>query len=151
MPWRCGHHICLQDRKSRVRIPPGSKVFRNVYIAVLLSKLCALSLCVLEKNKCFFKSYTFVKFCGILPYRFFPRSNIRYYTSALSFLAECTGAFNRTFSTHFGIDPARWSSRPLFDPQIAVSDPGAEFMLMTYNFSVQLQNCEESKHNKIAK
>jgi hypothetical protein len=35
--WYSGHRIRLHNRRSWVRIPPGCKVFRNVYIAVLLS------------------------------------------------------------------------------------------------------------------
>jgi hypothetical protein len=35
--WLSGHRVRLQNRRSRVRIPPGCKVFRNLYIAVLLS------------------------------------------------------------------------------------------------------------------
>jgi hypothetical protein len=31
----CGH--CLQSRRSRVRIPPGCKVFWSLYIALLMS------------------------------------------------------------------------------------------------------------------
>jgi hypothetical protein len=37
--WQSGHCVQLQNRRSRVRIPPWCKVFRNLYIAVLLSKL----------------------------------------------------------------------------------------------------------------
>jgi hypothetical protein len=32
-----GRRVRLRNRRSRVRIPPGCKVFRNLYIAVLLS------------------------------------------------------------------------------------------------------------------
>jgi hypothetical protein len=33
--WHSDHHVHLQNRRSRVRIPPGCKVFRNLYIEVL--------------------------------------------------------------------------------------------------------------------
>jgi hypothetical protein len=42
--WHSGHCVHLQNRRSRVWIPPGCVVFRNLYIAVLLS------LWVLEKK-----------------------------------------------------------------------------------------------------
>jgi hypothetical protein len=33
--WHSGHRVrLLQNRRSRVRIPPGCKVFRNLYIAL---------------------------------------------------------------------------------------------------------------------
>jgi hypothetical protein len=35
--WHSGHYIRLQNRISSVRIPPGYKVFKSLYIAVLLS------------------------------------------------------------------------------------------------------------------
>jgi hypothetical protein len=34
--WRSGHHIRHRNEKTRVRIPPGYKVFRETYVAVLL-------------------------------------------------------------------------------------------------------------------
>jgi hypothetical protein len=37
--WHSGHCVRLVNRRSRVRIPPGCKVFRSLYIAVLLSGL----------------------------------------------------------------------------------------------------------------
>jgi hypothetical protein len=37
--WHRGHRVCQQDIWSRVRIPPGCKVFRSLNIAVLLTKL----------------------------------------------------------------------------------------------------------------
>jgi hypothetical protein len=35
--WNSGHRVRLQIRRSRARIPPGCKVFRKLYIVVLLS------------------------------------------------------------------------------------------------------------------
>jgi hypothetical protein len=35
--WFSGHRVRLQNRGSRVQVPPGCKVFMNLYIAVLLS------------------------------------------------------------------------------------------------------------------
>jgi hypothetical protein len=60
--WHCGHRIRLQNRRSRVRIPPRRKVFRSLYIAVLLSKLnlhCR-SVYMFEKNKRFNNMYIFL-------------------------------------------------------------------------------------------
>jgi hypothetical protein len=37
--WHGGDQVGLQNKKSRVRIPPGCKVFRSLYISFLLSKL----------------------------------------------------------------------------------------------------------------
>jgi hypothetical protein len=60
LPWRrgicSGQRVHLQNRRSRVRISPGCKVFRNLYIAVLLQKvnMYVLSLCVIEKKKVFY-------------------------------------------------------------------------------------------------
>jgi hypothetical protein len=34
--WHSGHRVRIPNRWSRVRIPPGCKVFRTLYIAVLL-------------------------------------------------------------------------------------------------------------------
>jgi hypothetical protein len=34
--WHRGHRVHQQNRISRVRIPPGCKVFRNLYIAVFV-------------------------------------------------------------------------------------------------------------------
>jgi hypothetical protein len=45
-PWHCGHHVGVQNRISRVRIPPGCKVVRFLYIAVRLSNLNTHCHCV---------------------------------------------------------------------------------------------------------
>jgi hypothetical protein len=50
--WHSGHRVRHQNRRSQVRIPPGCKVFWNVYIAMLLSWqyiICIVIVCTLEK------------------------------------------------------------------------------------------------------
>jgi hypothetical protein len=48
--WQSGHRVRLQNRRSRVRIPSGCEVFRNLCIAVLLSKLNTHCHCVYLKK-----------------------------------------------------------------------------------------------------
>jgi hypothetical protein len=59
--WHSGHRVRLQKRRSQGRIPPGCKVLRSLYIAVLLS------LCVFEKNKRFKKLFLIPQWAKILP------------------------------------------------------------------------------------
>jgi hypothetical protein len=49
-----GHRVRLQNRRSRVRIPPGCKVLLEfIHCSAVVITKCALSLCVLKKNECF--------------------------------------------------------------------------------------------------
>jgi hypothetical protein len=56
VPWRRGIVVIASayiTEESRVRIPPGCKLFRNIYIAELLSQFKMPCHCVyLRKNKC---------------------------------------------------------------------------------------------------
>jgi hypothetical protein len=52
--WHSGHRVRLQARRSWVRIQPRCKVFRPIYIAVLVAKLKMHCQCTIlrKKTKC---------------------------------------------------------------------------------------------------